>query len=183
MNSNKGFTTIELILAIAIAGIIMGAVGTFLNFNLKGFNATKEVIDIQYEGQLAMNQLTAIAKESMGIEDIYNEDGDLSNDLANVIINPRKIIFRHKDKDPVVGFIEYKIEYSSSTQELTCTVTPNGGTPQSYIMASRIEQLRIEPTNGIDFEYTKSIQIFLDMADGDAKMSTQSQVKFRNYEK
>ena len=182
MNSNKGFTTIELILAIAIAGIIMGAVGTFLNFNLKGFNATKEVIDIQYEGQLAMNQLTAIAKESMGIEDILDEAGNPSIDVANVIVNPKKIIFHHKDKDPVVGITEYEIGYNPSSQELTCKVTKEG-ISQSYIMANRIEQLRVEPTNGIDFEYTKSIQIFLEMADGDAKMSTQSQVKFRNYEK
>jgi len=183
MTSNKGFTTIELILAIAIAGIIMGAVGTFLNFNLKGFNATKEVIDIQYEGQLAMNQLTAIAKESKGVENILDEAGNPSINVANVIVNPKKIIFHHKDKDPVVGITIFEIEYDPSSQELTCTITQSDGTSQSYIMASRIEELRVAPTNGIDFEYTKSIQIFMDMADGDAKMSIQSQIKFRNFEK
>ncbi|MDF1617024.1 prepilin-type N-terminal cleavage/methylation domain-containing protein [Petrocella sp. FN5] len=181
MNNNKGFTTIELILAIAIAGIIMGAVGTYLTFNLKGFNATKSVIDIQYEGQLAMNQLTAIAKESKGIEAIEDQAGNSSIDSPDVVINPSMIIFHQED--PIEGTIEYEITYDPSTQELTCTITPDGGASSSYIMASRIEQLRVAPTNNIDFEYTKSIQIFMDMLDGDAKMSLQSQVKFRNYEK
>ncbi|PKM57874.1 MAG: hypothetical protein CVU98_03880 [Firmicutes bacterium HGW-Firmicutes-3] len=181
MNSNKGFTTIELILAIAIAGIIMGAVGTFLNFNLKGFNATKEIIDIQYEGQLAMNQITAIAKESKGIEDIFDQGGSSRIDSPDVLINPSKIILHQED--PIEGTIEFEIEYDPSTRVLTCTINQPDGSSQSYPMASRIEQLRVAPTNDVDFEYTKSIQIFLDMVDGDAKMSTQSQVKFRNFEK
>ncbi len=181
MTSDKGFTTIELILAIAIAGIIMGAVGTFLNFNLKGFNATKEIIDIQYEAQLAMNQITAIAKESKGIEDIFDQGGNSRIDSPDLLINPSKIIFHQED--PIEGMIEFEIDFDPSTRVLTCTITLPDGSSQSYPMASRIEALSVAPTNDVDFEYTKSIQIFLDMTDGDAKMSTQSQVKFRNFEK
>lgn len=181
MTSDKGFTTIELILAIAIAGIIMGAVGTFLNFNLKGFNATKEIIDIQYEAQLAMNQITAIAKESKGIEDILDQGGSSRIDSPDLLINPSKIIFHQED--PIEGTIEFEIDFDPSTRVLTCTITLPDGSSQSYPMASRIEAISVAPTNDVDFEYTKSIQIFLDMTDGDAKMSTQSQVKFRNFEK
>ncbi|MCF8018255.1 MAG: prepilin-type N-terminal cleavage/methylation domain-containing protein [Vallitaleaceae bacterium] len=181
MTSDKGFTTIELILAIAIAGIIMGAVGTFLNFNLKGFNATKEIIDIQYEAQLAMNQITAIAKESKGIEDIFDQGGNSRIDSPDLLINPSKIIFHQED--PIEGTIEFEIDYDPITRVLTCTIIQPDGSSQSYPMASRIEAFSVAPTNDVDFEYTKSIQIFLDMTDGDANLSTQSQVKFRNFEK
>jgi prepilin-type N-terminal cleavage/methylation domain-containing protein len=195
---NEGFTVIELILAIAIAGIIMGAVGSYLVFNLASFNDTKDIIDIQYEGQLAINQLTDIARESTGIIEIKNilDTSELNSD--GKINNPSELVFYHKKLNGLGNseLTKYAIKYDFSISTMTCEITSNynastnlpASPTDSYVMAKQIASFQVEPTNmgstsTVDFEYAKSLIMYFDMADGDATMSMHSEVKFRNYNK
>ncbi len=188
LNNQKGFTTIELILAIAIAGIIMGAVGTFLTFNLRSFNTTTDVINIQYEGQLAMNQLTDIAKQSTGIIEIKTDKTSPSSQINEVNdTTPYYLVFKHEDDSSGTEEITtYELFYDESTQEITVTITypPVGTNPsdtETYIMAGTVESFVIA-TNGATTSYrnTDSIQINMRFEDGDAHIDLQSHVKFRN---
>lgn len=184
MSDNKGFSTIELILAIAIAGIIMGAVGTFLIFNLRGFNATTDVIDIQYEGQLTINQLTDIAKESTGILVLENNGSPVADLLnTNVRTTPYRIEFKHYEREISDATISneiahYTITYDDVADEITVHILPED---ETYILGSYITSYEIEPiSDAANFAEADSIQIYLTLESGDASIDLQTHVKFRN---
>jgi prepilin-type N-terminal cleavage/methylation domain-containing protein len=183
--NNKGFTTIELILAIAIAGIVMGAIGSFLTFNLRGFNATTDVIDIQYEGQLAMNQLTNIARESTGVLLLDDEDTLSGDDFnSNIKITPNTLRFEHKATDPSNSMLElttvYDLVYDEIDNEISATITENDGSTITYVIARYIEAFTIKPGDGLSFGDTKSIQMTMRLEQGAAHLDLQTHVKFRN---
>lgn len=185
MSDNKGFSTLELIITIAIAGIIMGAVGSFLVFNLRSFNATTDVIDIQYEGQLAINQLADIAKQSTGIlalEDNGSPAGDLMNTFNRT--TPYFLQFEHRERDPADPSSDadvittYDITYDDITNDITVRVLP---TDETYILGSYITSYEIEPiSDAANFAEADSIQIYLTLESGDASIDLQTHVKFRN---
>lgn len=180
MNNNKGFTVVELILAIAIAGIIMGAIGSFLVFNLKGFNVTKNVIDIQYEGQLAMNQLTSIAMESEGIEAIKDENDADSIDVTTPI-SVNEVLFNHKELNGVnEETTTYLISYDDTAKKLSVKITYPDTSTDSYVMARYVTGFSLEATGGQDFEMTKSVEMHLSFGENMSKIDLQSHVKFRN---
>lgn len=172
MTDDKGFTVIELMLAILIAGMIMAAVGSFLNFSMKSFNLTKEVIDVQYEAQMAINQLTDIGRESIGI--IAFESGG-SNELTNTVRMPVELLtFEHEIRDAsnqvfVVTYVgdEILVEIDGAT---------------SYVMAEKIDSFTIEPTNGDSFETTNGIIVNMLIKDNESEHDIQTQIKFRNKE-
>jgi len=181
MSKNRGFTVIELIVSIAIAGIIMGAIGSFLLFNIRGFNATKDAIDIQYEGQLAMNQLTNIARESEGIKIIKDENGVDRLNLANEI-TVSEVVFEHKKL--VLGTEQtttYVLKYDSSSEKITMNVKDNSGTVvETYEMTKYLTGFTLKPTGSQDFEGTNSMEVHLIFRKKAAQIELQSHIKFRN---
>lgn len=185
MVDNRGFTTIELILAIAIAGIIMGAVGSYLVFNLQGFNATQDVISVQYEGQLAMNQIVDIAKESTGIMAVSNDSGSAIN-MPDTVITPVSIEFRHNVREGMSEYTHiYTISYDEDTDIISCEIDYDVNaaslTDVTYILAEKVVGFTIEPLGqNVSFGMTDSIQINLTLQDNDANLELQSHVKFRN---
>ena len=54
---NKGFTLVEIIIAIAILTIVGGVIGSFVLISQKQYNYGASETDIQYEAQLLVNQL------------------------------------------------------------------------------------------------------------------------------
>lgn len=188
--NNKGFTTIELILAIAIAGVIMGAVGTFLTFNLRGFNQAKDIIDIQYEGQLAINQLSNIAQESLGITAI-DDDAGLDSFTTTTEITPGSVDFEQDiiESGGEVWKYTYHITYDSTTDptnpKLLCQLDKlklsdnSTDNDPEYVMAQYVDGFTLEPTGG-SFQTTKSMVIKMTFAQGKASYDLQTEVKFRN---
>lgn len=183
--NDKGFTTIELILAMVIAGVIMGAAGTFLVFNLNAFNSTTDIIDIQYEGQLAINQLTNIMKESTGIELLSDDDMSIPADALSTEgpVTPNSMQLLHTERDPsnasLLMTTEYNITYDENTDTLTLNmVTPSGS--ETYVMATYVSGFEIKSQTGVAFADTTSVQIYLTLNDNDANLDLQSHVKFRN---
>lgn len=54
---NRGLTLVELIIAIAVTTIVMGAVTMFMYSAQKSYRIAKETIDLQIEAQILMEQL------------------------------------------------------------------------------------------------------------------------------
>ena len=185
--SEKGFTLVELVVALAISSIIFVALGTFLIFNLRSYNATTDIIDLQYEGQLAMNQLAALAKESKGIEFIVDQVGDDRIDEAGTIV-PGSFDLAHYEYNDITGMDErtvYSISYEPGigdmTGQITCRVTdPLGAVIEDYVMAKYVLDLTVTPESGQDFEMARSMTVTLVLENGEYDFDLQSEMKFRN---
>lgn len=68
----KGFTLVELLVAVAIAAIVGGAVFGFMIVGARSFSSTSTEVNLQYEAQLAFNQLQDILIDTaVGIDYIY----------------------------------------------------------------------------------------------------------------
>lgn len=56
-NKNRGFTLVELIISVAILGIIVIGAGTFMVAGTRTYSSLNYSVRLQYEAQLAMAQL------------------------------------------------------------------------------------------------------------------------------
>lgn len=181
-----------------IAGIIMGSVGSFLVFNVRGFNVTKDIIDIQYEAQLSMNQLSSIAQKSTGIIRLEDDATPTPNDLLtqSTAVTPITLEFHHLEDagGGVDTTYYYVLTYDPVAMTIVCDVDEDsGGTRQDYQdfpLATFVENFTIEPTDIRDlsanqrhsYADTNSIAINMTFTEGRASYDIQTEVKFRNME-
>ncbi len=84
MNNNKGFTMIELLVAIGILGIITVSITAFMSSSARNYNTMYNSLNVQYTSQLSMAQMQeyiidcngAIAQHGNGLLVINkNDDG------------------------------------------------------------------------------------------------------------
>ena len=182
LNNNRGFTTIELILAILIAGIVMGAVGSFLTFNLRSFNTTTDIIDIQYEGQLVMNQLVEVLRESEGISDVTGFSIGFPLEVENKLdaayeVVPTAFSFEHSSWNGTSEDItNYLIKYDATTKVISIESPPGSN---DYVMGQYVSSFSLEPVD-TDFEFADNIIIRMSMEQDGASLNLESQVKIRN---
>lgn len=80
--NRRGFTLMELVVAIGIIGVVLTAISSFLISNMKAFNYADDQIQAQYQAQAAVNSFIDKAMGTKGIEDI-SLDG---NNLQNVVL-------------------------------------------------------------------------------------------------
>lgn len=81
--NNAGFTLVELLIVIAILGVIGGVIVGFLQSGSKSYQSTEREVDIQYDAQVLLNQIgDYVMKANSGIQKeedsetiyIYNND-------------------------------------------------------------------------------------------------------------
>ena len=80
---NAGFTLVELLVAVALVGLVGSAVFGFMTVGARTFNSTSSDVNLQSEAQLAFNQMQDIIIDTaVGIDYSYAPSGctDLSND-------------------------------------------------------------------------------------------------------
>ncbi len=110
LKGNQGFTVIELMVATLIAAIITGAIGSFLVIHIKSFEATKDLVDIQYDSQIALNGLGEIIMESKGVTYMTNDsaarDGDNLVDRLSSVRDPHAFAFEKTDGSVVLFLYE-----------------------------------------------------------------------------
>lgn len=177
-----GFSVVEMITAIAITGMIMGVIGLFLTVHIKSYKVTGEVTNVQYEGQLVLNQMVKMAMESKGIFSINN------NSTALDSINETSIFllvflrndgyydafFKPSDED-VLYYQKFDDETDFNLLDANSDVSDIMDKMSEYIST-----VTIAPYEGESFKNTASIEISLNMEDGDVGYTSKTQVKFRN---
>lgn len=65
---NRGITFVELIIAMAISVIIMGAATVFIGTSVKGYQNASDNIDVQTDTQMLMEQIATWTMEGNGVK-------------------------------------------------------------------------------------------------------------------
>lgn len=186
---------IELMVAIAIAGIITSAIGAFMLFHIKSYEMTKNIIDIQYEAQVGLESFSKMAMESMGLSAVNHYEGaNLVDDLGDnsEVMNPTLIVFKSLDLNATLDTVIYYgffIDYTkhemyfakNSTGDFTGIVLNNANLFMQYI-----DNITITPigkdVSGMTPSYanTNAIQLQMTMKNRDTEFTISNQYEFRN---
>ncbi len=124
--NDHGFTLVEVLVTVAILGIAIGAIGGFMVVGARSFSSTSSEVNLQYESQLAYNQLQDLIVDAQlgitqaqvvgGSETIIDAD-TLMDDAAEkkkiTIYNGRK-----DDTGKIVDGIAYVIIWDNATDRL-----------------------------------------------------------------
>ena len=87
-NDHRGITLVELIIAIAISTVILGAATLFLGMAHKNYNHASAQIDLQSESQILMEQIGMWVMEGNRVEVIVSaECVDLSDGATQIIFS------------------------------------------------------------------------------------------------
>ena len=95
MKNNKGFTLIELIIAIALINIILPIIFLALTFSFKTFEIQNERTNIISNARITMNYLTREIRKANVVE--IDENGNLIIDSAAYKIENR-VLFKNNKK-------------------------------------------------------------------------------------
>lgn len=121
MKDNKGFTLIELIIVVAIMGIVMTATSSFFISNLRAFSLAEDQFETQHNSSMAVGDIGRQIMECEGI-DTYDST------------NQRYIFYRIRDGART--YIRY--DYDSSSNTLSSGI---GSTKSSITMSSTAEAI------------------------------------------
>ncbi|KXG76786.1 prepilin-type N-terminal cleavage/methylation domain-containing protein [Thermotalea metallivorans] len=176
---NKGYTLMELLLVLALVGIIMIPIGSFLIMHVKTFHQSNQQMEVQYQAQIAMNELINKAIEAKKIVAVYDKN---NNNVINSsqIHEISKIIFeRNGDK----LCIEHKTSQEGDRALYYGTGNWNSGQYSTayanVVYANYIESLKIKPTDGT-YSSCRGIEIIIQSKKGNAEITIKNQIYFRN---
>ncbi len=172
-NNIQGFTFIEILITLSLAGVILALVFSFFINNLKNFNRAEHEVGLQYNGQFAVDYITNIASQSKGIsfvESIDRVDKTSTSDRVNV----KQITFIVENADESTSDISFSIDEIS--KELHSTDRVNS-------IAQYVEELVIQPVpSNENYSNARGIALIINLSKGDVNKRIESQIKFRNYE-
>lgn len=198
LSSQKGFTIVELMVAVLIAGIITAVITSYLLAHIKSYKTAEDVVDIQYEGQLALNQISKIAMESSGVTHIITLDAlgveidHMTSDVTVVLDdNGEYIAFRELAQNGINETYHIYtirdngvINYSQSDYGNLSNPTPES------LFTRNVVGLSVTPgKNNLDsllmstsesFINANSIDLALSFNKDDAILEVKTQAKFRN---
>lgn len=173
-----GYAILETILILSLVGIILTPMASFLMGNIAYYNRACDQIELQYQGQVAMNTITkeiidaqAIARQP--ILGIYNEDGE-----SHRII--KKISFKRSDASGRSKFIVYEHKMGEGNiLKLFKTIGTSSNSPATTEFADYIEYLQIEPIDG-DFMDCRGITIGIQLKKNHTTFTLTKALYFRN---
>lgn len=180
--SSKGFTLIELIISLALTGIILSIILSILLSNLSMFKINDKDIELQQQGHFIIGFLEDKIIESTGIMYLQDRSG-IAKHETNDKVNLQKIIFKNipeatdkgyifqLSKDP--SYTYYNLKYGIG---LSGTATVEVG--------NYIEKIEVEPIP-LDCIYTEAKGLTFEILfsfDG-KKKTFKTQLFFRNYQR
>ncbi|MTI48210.1 PilW family protein [Sporosalibacterium faouarense] len=178
MLSDQGITLIELLVTLAIVGIVLTMVTSFFIANLNNFNRAEDELDLQYEAQATMNYITEIAIQSRSIVSLEDSEGvnQLSYD-GNDKIELGEIAFDFEYIDDETD--NESIRDESFRLDLDNRVLIHDGKE----VGRYINNVKVNPIpSGTEFSKARGLNIVIEMSEDNNTKRIESQVYFRNYE-
>lgn len=124
MIDNKGFSLVELLIAVAIAAIVGGSVFGFMTVGAKTFGQTSTDVHLQNEAQLAFNQIQDLVIDTVvGLDYVYITGDDFGDD-SNKVVTDAEIPVGVKGKKLIMynnygsGRDIYEIVWKADEQKL-----------------------------------------------------------------
>ncbi len=185
MNENGGFTLVELLVVLLISSVVLALLGTLITFNVKSFNNSRDMMDIQYESQMAMNQLSEIFSEATYIEAMVISDGITEtaynlNDLDSLIDKCNIIsVLVHCDVLESGTYLDKVNNISYDKNENKIFNEIDG---ESYELARNVNYIWIRPVNG-SMSSANLFEINLELENNGKTINLIQQVKMRNKER
>ncbi|PKM96168.1 MAG: hypothetical protein CVU84_00165 [Firmicutes bacterium HGW-Firmicutes-1] len=191
IRSNQGFTVAEMFLAVLIAGIITSAISTFIMIHIKTYEETKNIIDLQYEGQTALNQMAKTAMESAGVHNM-NGVTDLSLitteqavDGVDEFIAFKQITGYDITEQPTYIYHIFTMKSNDQIRYSTSVNSDLSSAIDRGIFAINIISMRFTPgknnaTSNESFETARSIEIEFSFINDGSDLNVKTQAKFRN---
>jgi len=165
MRHQKGFTLVELLVTLGLAGIIMSLVMSFFIMNIKNYEAINIQSELQYQSQYIINFMTNKILEAEKINTVnYNPDeSGEKTDIEEISFNHGLDVFAfviNGDKD--MKFVE-----SSSV-------------PTTETDLGKNVKLNVKPIPNGDFKDANGLEIELILKKGKQEFPIKQTVYMRN---
>ena len=181
---NRGITLVELVIAMAISVIIMGAATYFMRSAQKSYESAHETIDLQMESQVLMEQLSKWIMEGNGAKADGNmliiyyiprkTDTSLPDGVTYDTQAKKRIIWQKDNKlytKEVDGITDVSTDlttvYDSDAIELNC-------------VGNYIKEFTPTVIAGTSGENTAKVKISLSMAEGKMNYTLENEITLRN---
>ena len=159
LQSNQGFTLMEMLLCVLLSCIVISAIGNFMVAAVKQYNSADREINLQIEAQTVVNQLGKMIKEADNIQ--YKVDG---NDSYVVIYSGLedtlktspaseakiKIAWFHANADTTKPGAMYlfEMEKDSSAYSSAIAAIGSGDTSKAAFMTNYVSGFKVTGSDG-----------------------------------
>ena len=197
--NQKGFTLVELIIAVAILAIVTLAVCGFIVVGSKSYTSANTDIMLQQEAQLALNQISDVIIDttdsisysvgtSGGMQKVLkdSEYGGEATDKCLVVVNrndtssnndnPSYWFYWNKD-DEKIYFNEVPVDSTMDPSAIQSAFDSVGAAADKPVLAEHVTDLNIDISQ---FEENRVVMISMTLKNGNREYSTSNNVTVRN---
>lgn len=158
-NNQKGYTLLELIVVIAILGVLAGAIFGFFHTSLNSYKETGQETDLQFEAQRTMNQLEFLIVNST--KDVkYEEETDAS---LNMI---KRLEICHDTTT-------YNLEWKQEDETIMLTKKTSSTVSEPALMAEYVKVFNVTPQG-------KNVEFYLEYKRGEKEFKSNNTITRRN---
>ncbi|MHB8131257.1 MAG: PilW family protein [Mobilitalea sp.] len=169
--NNKGFTLVDLIVSMAISGVVLTIIISFLVINAQSYSNAGDDINLQMESQTVMNQLYDII-----IESNWTETVEVNSYVKALIIYNSidiDVVFLNKQKNQL-----YLVDQLSTADVSNLSSIPY--TEEENLMASNVSEITIFPEEEEKIMNNKGVQLVINFQNNSLAYSVERNIEFRN---
>lgn len=192
--NNRGVTLVELLVAMAILSIVVGAALGFLTHAMGAFSRSSRESNLQNEAQLTMTILQSmIVNASHGVSVVDPTKGKQEEEGSGDPMSAEELYIYNREEKPDSGglymkadyqithlytdSVDHKLMYCKSSYMLDAAGSSTLSKEEDQVLAEYVKSFRVDMSQ---FKRNRSITIFLDFENREKSYSTQNTFFLRN---